>query len=144
MVQVPVTGAVAEYAGKRFRMLFGGDDWVALQADASDDVPDAFARGESPVGSGHNEPWVKIPMTALDAVIDVVVSATLGGQPVSLQRQLPDGRVAVEFVGSPAVAEKLGLDGDQYMGWTGLFAPEELNDIRVEETRRAPYERRSS
>jgi hypothetical protein len=42
----------------------------------------------------------------------------------------------VEF-GPPAVARELGLDGDQYMGWPGLFAPKELKDIRVEETRRA-------
>jgi hypothetical protein len=50
---------------------------------------------------------------------------------------LPDGRINVEFVGPPAVARELGLDGDQYMGWTGLFNPEEFEDIRVEETRRA-------
>jgi hypothetical protein len=61
---------------------------------------------------------------------------TIGGHTVSLQRRLPDGRIGVEF-GPPAVARELGLDGDQYMGWTGLFAPEELKDIRVEETRGA-------
>lgn len=137
MNNVPVTGALAEYRGKRYRILFGGDDWVALLAAVGDDVPDAFARGESPSSQGHYEPWAKVPMSALDGVIDVVVSGILAGHPVSLQRRLPDGRVGVEFVGPPAVARQLGLDGDQYMGWTGLVAPEELKDIRVEETRRA-------
>jgi hypothetical protein len=55
---------------------------------------------------------------------------------VSLQRQLPDGRIVVWFIGSPAVAREIGLVGDQHMGWTGLVDPEELKDIRVEETRR--------
>jgi hypothetical protein len=60
----------------------------------------------------------------------------LAATPCPCQRRLPDGRIGVEF-GPPAVAPELGLDGDQYTGWTGLFAPEELKDIRVEETRRA-------
>jgi hypothetical protein len=137
MGDILVSGAQAEYRGKRFRILFGGDDWVALRAEAGDDVPDAFARGESPTSPGHSEPWAKVPMSAVDGVVDVLVSGTIAGQSVSLRRQLPDGRIGVEFVGPPAVAKKLGLDGDQYMGWTGLFAPEELEDIRVEETRRA-------
>jgi len=138
MAEIPVTGAVAEYRGRRFQIVFGGEDWVALRAEAGDDVPDAFARGESPSGQGHYEPWVKVPMSALDGVVDVVVNGTIAGQSVSLRRRLPDGRIGVEFVGPPTVARELGLAGDQYVGWTGLFAPEELDDIRVEETRRAP------
>jgi hypothetical protein len=52
-------------------------------------------------------------------------------------RRLPDGRINVEFVGHPAPARELGLYGDQYMGWTGLFSPEGFDDIHVEETPRA-------
>ena len=78
-----------------------------------------------------------MPMSALDGVIDVVVSGTLAGHTVSLDRQLPDGRILVEFVGSPAVAKEMGLKGDQYMGWTGVVDPEDLDDIRAEESRRA-------
>jgi hypothetical protein len=137
MDKVPVTGAVAEYRGKRFQIVFSGDDWVALRADPGADVPDGFESGESSVGLGRYEPWVKVPRSALDGVIHVRVSGTIAGHTVSLRRQLPDGRIGVEFVGPPSVAKELGLDGDQYMGWTGLFSPEELQDIRVEETRRA-------
>lgn len=136
MGDIPVTGAVAEYRGRRLPILFGGDDWVALPEDRGVDIPDAFDRGESPVAPGHYEAWAKVPTSALDGVIDVVVSGTLAGHTVSLQRQLPDGRIGIEFVGSPAVARQLGLYGDQYMGWTGLIDPDELKDIRVEETRR--------
>lgn len=137
MNAVPVAGAIAEYPGMRFRILFSGNDWVALRAEAGDEVPDAFARGESLTSPGHSEPWVKVPMSAIDGVVDVIVSGTIAGQSVSLRLQLPDGRIGVEFGGPPAVAKELGLDGDQYMGWTGPFAPEELKDIHVEETRRA-------
>ncbi|WP_233213435.1 hypothetical protein [Mycobacterium hubeiense] len=137
MSEVPVTGALAEYRGQRIPILFGGDDWVALPTETGIEMPDAFAYGESRVGPGHYQPWAKVPMSALDGVIDVVVSGRLEGHTVSLRRRLPDGRIVVEFVGPPSVAKALGLEGDQYMGWTGLVALEELKDISVEETRRA-------
>jgi hypothetical protein len=137
MDEVVVTGAVAKYRGSRFRILFGGNDWVALCVDPDTDVPDAYARGESSAGQGQSEAWAKVPFAVLDGVVDVVVTGILGGHTVSLRRSLPDGRVGVEFVGPPSVAKELGLDGDQYMGWTGLVFPKDLRDIRVEETCRA-------
>lgn len=137
MADIPLTGALGEYRGERYRILFGGDDWVALPADPEVDMPDAIDRGESRVGPGRYEWWAKIPMSALDGIIDVVVSATLAGHKVSVDEQLPDGRIFVSFIGPPAVAREIGLQGDQYMGWTGAIDPEKLTDIRVEETRRA-------
>ena len=137
MVDVPVSGACALYRGERFRILFGGDDWVAVFAGAEVAIPDAFARGESTAGRHRPEPWAKLPMSVLDGIIDIAVTAVMGGRTVSLLWRLPDGRVGVEFVGPPAAAKELGLDGDQYMGWTGLFEPEDLQDVHVEETRRA-------
>ncbi len=137
MVDVPVTGALAEYHEKRYPILFGGDDWVALPSEAGADMPDAFEHGEFRLEPGRYQPWAKVPMSALDGVIDVVATGTLSGHSVSLLRQKADGRVVVEFVGPPAVAREIGLEGDQYMGWTGLIDPEALKDIRVEETRRA-------
>jgi hypothetical protein len=138
MNEMPVTGAIAEYHGERFRILFSGDDWVALRAEPGTDIPDGFSSGDAPTGRGGYESWVKVPRFVLDGVVHVRVSGTLGGHTVvSLQQQLPDGRIGVEFVGPPAVARELGLEGDQYMGWTGLVTPDRLSDIRVEETRRA-------
>ncbi len=131
-----VTGALAEYCGRRLRILFSGDDWVALRVESAVEFPDAFDWGEAPAGLGHYEPWVKVPRSTLDAVVQVRVNGTLKGHNVSLQQQLPDGRISVEFVGPPAVARELGLNGDQYMGWTGLILPDELKDIQIEETRR--------
>lgn len=137
MFEVPVTGALAEYRGKRPQILFGGDDWVALPVEPGVEMPDAFAHGESRVGPGRYQPWAKVPMSALDGVIDVIVTGTIAGHTVSLRRQLPDGRILVEFVGPPAAAREIGLAGDQYMGWTDVVDPEDLKDIRVEENRRA-------
>ena len=137
MVEIPVTGAVAEYRGSLFPIVFSGDDWVALRAAPGPDVPDGFESGESSVGMGQRGPWVKVPRSALDGVLHLRARATLEGHQVSLQRTLPDGRVLVGFVGPPAVAKELGLEGDQYMGWTGLIDPAELKDVHVEETRRA-------
>ena len=77
MTELPVTGAIAEYRGQQFRILFSTHEWVALHAAPHVEIPDAFARGESPAGQGHYNPWAKVPRTALDGLIDVDVSAFL-------------------------------------------------------------------
>lgn len=137
MNEVPVTGAQAEYRGSRYRILFGNSEWFALRVDEGVEVPDAIARGERPLEPAGTEQWAKVPVGAIDGVIEVRVKGLVRGKSVSLQRQLSDGRVRVWFVGSPAVAEELGLEGDQYMGWVGWFEPGEIEDIQIEETRRA-------
>ncbi len=137
MAEIPVTGAVAEYRGQRFRILFSGTDWVALNVGPEVELPDAFARGEAPAEPGHYDPWAKVPRSALDGVIQVSVSATLAGHTVYLRRRLRDGRIGVEFVGPPNIAREIGLEGDQHTGWTGLVDPARLQDVQVEETRRA-------
>jgi hypothetical protein len=142
MTELPVTGAVAEYRGKRFHIVFSGDEWVALRTAAGPEVPDGDESGESSIGLGQRGPWVKVPRSALDGVLHVRATAALSGHRVSLQRSLPDGRILVEFVGPPVVAKELGLEGDQYMGWTGLVDPADLKDIHVEETRRASFDER--
>ena len=137
MADMPVTGAVAEYRGRRYRILFGSADWIALHVDSDAEVPDAFDRGARKLAPDGTEPWAKVPFSVIDGIIDVRVKGTIDGEVVSVQRQLSDGRVRVGFVGSPVAAKRLGLEGDQHMGWTGLFDPGDIDDIHVEETRRA-------
>jgi hypothetical protein len=79
MAEIPMTCAVAEYRGKRLQIVFGGDDWVALRSAPGTGVPDGFESGESSVGLGQYEPWVKVPRSVLDGVIDVRVSGTIAG-----------------------------------------------------------------
>ncbi|BBY26402.1 hypothetical protein [Mycolicibacterium sediminis] len=135
VVRVPVTGADAIYRGKRYRVAFSGSDWVALRADPDTELPDAFERGESGRREIHTrQTWAKVPRSAIETIITMTVEGTIAGHTVSLRSQGSDGRVLVEFIGPPAVAEELGLEGDQYMGWTGLFAPGDFDEITVEET----------
>ncbi len=137
MAEIPVGGAFAEYRGRRLRIAFHRDGWVALRANPGPAVPDGFESGESHVGYGYTEPWVKVPKTALDGIVALRVTGKIAGQTVSLQKRMPDGRISVEFIGPPAIARQIGMEGDQYMGWSGLFEPEVFEDIEVEETRRA-------
>ncbi|MGE2837136.1 hypothetical protein [Mycobacterium sp. SMC-4] len=133
---MPVTGAIAKYRGAWYRIAFSTDDWVALRTEPDDEIPDSFESGESAIGFGHRRPWVKVPTSVVDEVVHLNVSGALKGHRVSLRHEYHDGRIGVEFIGSPSVARELGLDGDQYLGWTGVVAPEDLQDIRVDETRR--------
>lgn len=137
MNEVPVTGALAEYRGSRYRILFGTSEWLAIQVDSDVTIPDSIARGERRLEPEGTEQWAKVPISAVDGVVEVRVKGLVRGQRVSLQSQLSDGRVRVGFVGDPAAAEKIGLEGDQHMGWVGLFEPHEIDDIQIEEHRRA-------
>lgn len=137
MTELPMSSALAEYRGSRYRLLFGNSDWYAIRVDSDVTIPDAIDRGERRWEPAGIEQWAKVPVSAVDGVVEVRVEGFVRGQNVSLESQLSDGRVRVRFVGSPSAAEELGLDGDQHMGWTGVFDPEELTDITVEETRRA-------
>lgn len=133
---MPVTGAIAKYRGAWYRVAFSTYDWVALRTKPDDEIPDGIESGESPMGFGYRRPWVKVPTSGLDEIVHLNVSGTLKGHRVSLRHEYHDGRIGVEFIGSPSVARELGLEGDQYLGWTGVVTPEDLQDIRVEETRR--------
>ncbi|WP_157890744.1 hypothetical protein [Mycolicibacterium goodii] len=136
MNEVPVSRAYAEYRGQRFPILFGGDDWIAVPAANPSDLPDAFDFGEFRNNKGESEPLAKLPLSAVDDIVDVRVRGTLRGQTVLLTGRTEDGRISAFCLGPPDIA-KIGLQGSQYDGWTGYIAPEELTDIRVEESRRA-------
>lgn len=136
-IEVPSTGAVAVYRAKRYPIAFSSDDWVALQADPEVEIPDVLQRG----ASGRRETrtyktWAKVPRTSVDEIVHMRVTGVVAGHSVSIQSQRSDGQVSVDFVGAPNVAKQLGLKGDQHMCWTGLFAPEDFEDIVVEEVRR--------
>ena len=136
MVNMLVSGPYAEYCGKRFLILFSGDDWVALRTGPDMEVPNALERGESRPGTLYAATWAKVATSALDGIVDVEVTGTLAEHRVSLRNLLSDGRIRVWFIGDPAVAEVLGLTGDRHDGWTGFFSQTDFHDIQVEETRR--------
>ncbi|MBU8823150.1 hypothetical protein [Mycolicibacterium goodii] len=136
MSDVPVSAAYAEYRGQRLPILFGGDDWIAVPASGPSDLPDAFDYGEFRNDEGETEPLAKLPLSVLDGIVDVRVRGNLRGQTVLLTGRTEDGRISVFCLGPPDIAD-IGLQGSQYDGWTGYIVPEEVTDIRVEESRRA-------
>lgn len=136
MSEVPVSAAYAGYRGQRLPILFGGDDWIADPASGPSDLPDAFDCGEFRNNKGESEPLAKSPLSVLDGIVDVRARGNIRSQTVLLTGRTEDGRISVFCVGPPDIAD-VGLQGSQYDGWTGYIAPEELTDIRVEESRRA-------
>lgn len=136
MGNVPVSGSYAEYCGKRFLILFSGDDWVALSADSNMEVPNVIDRGVAQPGSLYETAWVKIPRACFDGIVDVEVTGVIAGHRLCIRNRLSDGRVRVWFIGDPKVASDTGLTGNQHDGWTGMFNPEDFQDIQVKETRR--------
>jgi hypothetical protein len=109
---------------------------MALSAIPTEEIPDAFERGEYRAGTPYAATWAKVPTASLDAIYDIEVTGSIAGHAVSLRNRLSDGRIRVWFIGDPAVAKAIGLKGDQHDGWVGFFEPDEFRDIRVEETRR--------
>lgn len=136
MSEFPVSGAYAEYHGRRFRIAFSGNDWVAIAADRSADLPDAIEHGVSQPGSLYETAWVKVPRSCLDGIVDVEVTGLISGHRLWIRNRLVDGRIRVWFIGDPKVASDTGLKGDQLDGWTGFFSPGDFQDFQVKETRR--------
>ncbi|KKF01497.1 hypothetical protein [Mycolicibacterium obuense] len=135
-MDVPVSGGIATYRGKQYPIAFTGDNWIALRAEGGPEFPDAIEVGESRFEPGHYRPWVKVPRASIEKMLYRKVTGFLSGHAVSLVSRFHDGQIGVSFIGSPAVADELGLDGDQYMGWTGHYKPEDFDSIAEEET---PY-----
>ena len=132
-MDIPVSGGVATYRGKQFPIAFTGDDWIALRAEGGPEFPDAIDAGKSRFEPGNYRPWVKVPRSSVEKMFYRRVTGFLSGHKVSLVSRFHDGQTGVTFIGSPAVAGELGLDGDQYMGWTGHYDPEDFDSIEVKE-----------
>lgn len=122
------SGPYATYRGKTCRVYSVGDTTVNLPCDLArleaGEFPDEIAREP-----GRDPRWVKVPTRSLDRFENVLVRATWRGQEVSVEKLLDPDHVAVRFGGSPAFARENGLEGDQYMGWGGTVAVDELTDV---------------
>lgn len=74
-----------------------------------------------------------MPRSSIEKMLYRKVTGFLSGHAVSLVSRFHDGQIGVTYIGPPAVADELGLDGDQYMGWTGHYKPEDFDSIEIEE-----------
>jgi len=107
MSEIPVSGASAVYSGKRYSILRGGKDWVAIRTEPREEVSDAVERGESTLAPGHCEARTKIPITALNRVFDVDVTALIARRQVSLGNRWAGGCIRIRFVDLPTAARDL-------------------------------------
>lgn len=75
---------------------------------------------------------VKVHRSGLGRLFTRSVEADVGGVRVGVAAADGD-RVHVTFLGSPAVAEALGLTGDQHDGWSGSLPLTDLGPWRTSE-----------
>lgn len=124
------SGTFADYRGKVYRQSFAGTGWVALElpADAAaTEFPEAIGFGDNPRGR-----WVKLPVAAITRLWRETVSGQWLGADVSIERVLPDGRVAILMQASTLVGTALGLAGNVRDGWYGSVPAEEVEITRIE------------
>lgn len=122
-------GHYLEYRGTTYPESFYGKDWVAvpLGESSEDAFPDAIEFGDS--GKG---PWVKLPKVAATRRWSETVHAVWRGAEVTVISEVSPSEVMLYFVGSPKVAEELGMDGSQFDGWTVRAPVAEVKVVDVE------------
>jgi hypothetical protein len=124
------SGKYAVYRGRRLPAVFFGAGSVGVPADNSDsansDFPDATEFGE-----GRSGPWVRLPESALTRLCSVTVRVEWRGEVFGLGKVL--GEEALLYGGTPARAAELGLEGDQYMGYSVTVPLSQVTLVEVEE-----------
>lgn len=126
-----VSGIYFDYRGKTYRQILRGDDWVTAQmGDAPEsDFPDAIEFGVS-----RKHRWVQLPSATISNRRHETVRATWRGVAVTVDSHVTGSEVSLGYVGPPQMAKDLGMDGDQYMGWTVIAPADELERVSVDVT----------
>jgi hypothetical protein len=128
--KVQQSGLYADYRGRRLKVLFTGADWVAVPVSSIEagpvEAPEAVQVGEDRWGA-----WAKLPKDALTRYVDVAVTVEWRGEQFGVGRV--SGDELVLYGGSPDRAEELGLEGDQYMGFSVTVPQSEVRLVGVEE-----------
>ncbi|MER7609444.1 hypothetical protein [Nocardioides sp. NPDC127503] len=123
------SGTYFDYRGHELKQSFLGDDWVAVDIPNPDEArfPDALEFGET-----RGQQWVKLPLAAVEGRRKETVRATWRGAEVTVDNHVTNTEVLLGFVGPPQQAEDLGMEGDQYMGWTVIAPADELENVSVD------------
>lgn len=105
-----------------------GADWLMLR------VPEGVRVAPPHLGEGEDRQgrrWVKVSKTRVERYFDVSVTVAWQGEEFGLGRVVGD---TAEIHGSsPAVADRLGLEGDQYNGFRATVPVAELSVVDVRE-----------
>ncbi|MFE6508632.1 hypothetical protein ACFVDI_16265 [Nocardioides sp. NPDC057767] len=125
------SGIYFSYRGHDYQQSFSGDAWIGLDVAAPDpsEFPDAIEFGMT-----DEQHWVKLPREVVEDRRKETVQAKWRDAVVIVDSQVSDTEVLLAYVGPPAKAKELGMDGDQYMGWTVVAPIAELEDVSTKLT----------
>lgn len=125
---LPTPGLFAVCESTTYEVAGTGADWLMLRLPVEGDhVPAHIDEGEDRQGRR----LVKVPKSSLERYFDVAVAVEWRGEQVGLGRV--EGDQAEIHSDSPAVAERLGLRGDQYNGFRATVPAEELTVVDIRE-----------
>jgi hypothetical protein len=125
---LPTPGLFAVCESTTYKVAATAADWLNLRLpDASSHVPAHIAEGEDRQG----RLWVKVPKTNIERYFEVAVTVEWQGEQLGLGRVTGD-RAEIHS-DSPAVADRLGLEGDQYNGFRAKVPVTELTVVDVRE-----------
>ncbi|MBG6098470.1 hypothetical protein [Nocardioides luteus] len=123
------SGIYFDYGGHEFKQFFAGDNWVCAAISRPDEsrFPDALEFGET-----RGQHWVKLPKATIEDRRKMTVHATWRGAAVTVDAHVTESEVVLGYVGPPQRATDLGMDGDQYMGWTVIAPADELENLSID------------
>ena len=125
---LPMPGLFAVCESTTFEVAGTGADWLMLRLpEDGSAVPRHVGEGEDRQGRR----WVKVLKADLERYFDVSVTVEWQGEHFRLVRV--DGDRAEILGDSPVVADRLGLEGDQYNGFSATVAADELSVVDVRE-----------
>lgn len=125
---LPTPGLHAVCDAVTYEVAGTGADWLMLR------VPEGAPAEPPHLGAGEDRQgrrWVKIAKARLERYFDVSVTVAWQGEEFGLGRV--DGGTAEIHGSSPTVADRLGLEGDQYNGFRATVPVEELSVVDVRE-----------
>lgn len=127
---LPTPGSFAVIGATTYQVASVAADTVNLIVPREDDIPSVpiLTRGQHRSGGR----WVKVAKAQLGRYFRVHVTVRWQGEEFGLGR-VRSGQAEI-FGGSPPVAARLGLDGDQYNGYRAEVPAEELSVVDVRET----------
>ena len=125
---LPMPGLFAVCRSTTYEVASSAADTLNLFVTADEDhVPPHVAEGEDRRGRR----WVKVSKADLERYFSVRVIVEWRGEQLDLGRVVDD--TAEVHASSPAVAARLGLEGDQYNGFRGKVPVTELTVVEVRE-----------
>jgi hypothetical protein len=125
---LPDHGTLAVWGGATYEVASAAADAVTLRVPRdSGPLPDHLEGGTRRDG----ERWARVPKAGLERYFSRHVTVQWQGEEFGLGRV--DGDTAEIHGSSPIVADRLGLEGDQYNGFRATVPVEELSVVDVRE-----------